>query len=150
MISGYPSSMQSTVANMSALRPHVGWLLNCCIRLQLRRTVLLMQAISIHWLVSPSRYGCVVRDVRKPSDSYMQMYTRECPFSGHSDLHVERMVLRGDRPERPTNGSGQPMGDPLWRLLESCWHASASQRPSISEVVDRLKLIAVDTRSRSR
>ncbi|CAL1693951.1 unnamed protein product [Somion occarium] len=80
----------------------------------------------------------------------IEMYTRECPFSGHSDLHVERMVLRGDRPERPTNGSGQPMGDPLWRLLESCWHASASQRPSISEVVDRLKLIAVDTRSRSR
>jgi hypothetical protein len=41
---------------------------------------------------------------------------------------------RGETPDRPSNFDD----DTLWSLLKLCWNIDASQRPSISEVLDVL------------
>lgn len=47
-----------------------------------------------------------------------------------------RSVIRGPRPPRPVH---REISDPIWRVIESCWHDVASMRMLVGEVVDLLE-----------
>ncbi|KAJ7827002.1 kinase-like domain-containing protein [Mycena olivaceomarginata] len=56
-------------------------------------------------------------------------------FEISRDITVTIKVLEGLRPSRPDT---VPVDDDLWRLLQDCWQATPSDRPNISQVIQRL------------
>ena len=44
-------------------------------------------------------------------------------------------MLTGSRPPRPDH---HEVSDPVWGMIESCWHNVASRRMPMEEVVDTL------------
>jgi serine/threonine protein kinase len=47
---------------------------------------------------------------------------------------LSRKVSRNERLVRPVG-----ITDPLWQLIEACWHQEPAKRPTFAEIVDRLK-----------
>ncbi|KAJ7468570.1 kinase-like domain-containing protein [Mycena latifolia] len=76
-------------------------------------------------------FGCVC----------VELYTGRPPFSDSEstakiDTAVIRLVLNGDRPERPT---GQPaMSDRMWQHVESYWGHDPTSRPDAQTVVQHM------------
>nr|WIL05220.1 serine/threonine kinase [Pithovirus mammoth] len=62
-----------------------------------------------------------------------QVVTRKEPFAGRNFMGVSLDVLEGKRPQIPEDC---PQG--LSKLIRKCWHAQASKRPSMEEVVEIL------------
>jgi hypothetical protein len=54
------------------------------------------------------------------------------------DITVTIKVLEGLRPSRPDT---IPVDHDLWRLLQDCWQATPGDRPSISQIIQRLDSI---------
>lgn len=54
------------------------------------------------------------------------------------DAMVVGLVAQGSRPSRP-DAKVIGLSDPVWRLAEDCWAQKRKERPSISEVLTRLK-----------
>ncbi|KAJ7840796.1 kinase-like domain-containing protein [Mycena olivaceomarginata] len=90
-------------------------------------------------LLNGSRY-------RFPSDVYAfsmtlyELYTDEIPLFSvpYADL-VDLVVRRGGRPERPEADEGRPIPDELWELTEQCWVADPHERPTATQIHDRIK-----------
>ncbi|KAJ7347947.1 kinase-like domain-containing protein [Mycena albidolilacea] len=90
-------------------------------------------------LLNGSRY-------RFPSDVYAfsmtlyELYTDEIPLFSvpYADL-VDLVVRRGGRPERPEADEGRPIPDELWELTEQCWDADPHERPTATQIHDRIK-----------
>ena len=47
-------------------------------------------------------------------------------------------MLRGKRPDKPTNASDMGFSDSLWCFTERCWSGRVELRPSVGEVVTHL------------
>lgn len=69
---------------------------------------------------------CAIIDVQ-------QIYTGQPPFAEHSDATVMFMVLTGERPVRPTTGTGIPAQ--MWEIVVSCWADDPRDRPHIDRIV---------------
>ena len=71
-----------------------------------------------------------------PAMAIWQVYSHgRIPFSEiRQDEGVVMKLSNGERPQRPKCCSGS-----LYRLLERCWSAVPSQRPTVQEVVDEIE-----------
>jgi hypothetical protein len=60
-----------------------------------------------------------------------------------SDVAVVLFLQSGRQPPRPKaeHCDGVPMSDALWQLTLDCWKSSPNERPDMSAVVQRLKLL---------
>eukprot|EP00771_Trimastix_marina_P001927 gnl/Trimastix_PCT/3037.p1 GENE.gnl/Trimastix_PCT/3037~~gnl/Trimastix_PCT/3037.p1 ORF type:complete len:725 (-),score=71.40 gnl/Trimastix_PCT/3037:37-2076(-) len=91
---------------------------------------------------APELYSCDVRRFGLPADVYSygitlwELVTRQIPFGHLRPIQVISEVVRGTRPEIPLTC---PVD--VASLMEDCWHADPTMRPSFDEVVDRLKRI---------
>lgn len=70
-----------------------------------------------------------------------EIYTCEDLFPNHNDYDefVSSICKKGERPPIPDDCLPS-----LRKLLEDCWHAKAKNRPSFSEINDRLDTILVE------
>mmetsp|Transcript_16209 Transcript_16209/g.22134 ORF Transcript_16209/g.22134 Transcript_16209/m.22134 type:complete len:174 (+) Transcript_16209:624-1145(+) len=71
-----------------------------------------------------------------------QMLSGEVPFAGLSrDQFMERVACGGQRPALSAISQLSSLPEGLTRLMEQCWHASPSQRPSCASIVLTLDAI---------
>ena len=49
-------------------------------------------------------------------------------------------VLRGKRPEKPAHAESLGFSDTLWGLVQLCWSATGTSRPTARELLERLSL----------
>ncbi|CAL1693910.1 unnamed protein product [Somion occarium] len=68
-----------------------------------------------------------------------EVYSGQQPFGECNLLQVHRKVLSGERPEMPTSPA---MSSNLWSLVEMCWSQTAGDRPTMIDVVARMKKFA--------
>ncbi|KAL0579172.1 hypothetical protein V5O48_002853 [Marasmius crinis-equi] len=85
----------------------------------------------------------------KESDVYAyacvcyEIFTGLSPFYEVSnEMAVALQVLSGQRPSRPETTSGVP--DAIWSLMERCWVALPSSRPTANDVLTRFTQISHD------
>jgi hypothetical protein len=70
------------------------------------------------------------------------MFSGEIPFyEDRSDMRVILGLIDGLRPSRPEGDSCRIRGltDEVWNLIETCWAEDPSQRPTATQVVERLR-----------
>ncbi len=83
-----------------------------------------------------------------PGDVYsfgmamLECFTLERPFNSfRREVEVNSHLLRGGRPHRP-DAYNPWMSDGVWSLMEECWQADYTKRPTMREVLRRLEEIA--------
>jgi len=76
----------------------------------------------------------------------IELYTGRPPFPEleHHGM-VQKQILTGRRPNRPTFDDGRTMSDTLWSLMQSCWSTIAAERPSAGEVAQVLAGVVKDS-----
>ena len=68
-----------------------------------------------------------------------QVFTGEVPFQhARTDGQVIWLVLKGDRPKYRAEARCLGLTSRVWSIMEECWAAEPSRRPSASQVLDRL------------
>jgi hypothetical protein len=75
------------------------------------------------------------------------MITGRYPFHGVSAMGITLRIANGQRPDRPP---GLPPGlffDLLWKLIELCWAQEPTERPVMTNVIQRLHQ-ALDVKSK--
>ena len=70
------------------------------------------------------------------------MLTGLSPFGELSASEVVFEVLNGGRPSRPANALELGLSDKVWKLLEDCWQTERALRPSVEDVLGRVKAAA--------
>ncbi|CAL1693961.1 unnamed protein product [Somion occarium] len=68
-----------------------------------------------------------------------EVYSGQQPFGECNLLQVHRKVLSGERPEMPTS---PVMSSNLCSMVEMCWSQAAGDRPTMTDVVARMKKFA--------
>jgi serine/threonine protein kinase len=87
-------------------------------------------------LIDPQQFGLKHSCPTESSDCYalgMVIYetiSGNVPFHEDADLTVFVKVIQGKHPPR-----GVKFRKSLWRMLERCWEAQPSSRPSIGDVL---------------
>lgn len=67
------------------------------------------------------------------------MYTGELPYFKLTDNQIIYAVtFRGSRPTLPEDDQTRGLNDKIWNLLEDCWEEDPSERPTITQAMDRL------------
>lgn len=51
-------------------------------------------------------------------------------------------VVRGERPEKPSQAESLGISDTLWELVRSCWSELSSTRPTAQELLDYLLFVS--------
>ena len=51
-------------------------------------------------------------------------------------------VVRGERPEKPSQAESLGLSDALWELVLSCWNESSATRPTAQELLDCLSIVS--------
>ena len=64
-----------------------------------------------------------------------QVLTGRAPFSGTAKFE-EKYMVGGKRPPQP---DCPKIPDPLWRIVERCWHETPSERMSAGEALNGLE-----------
>uniref|UniRef100_A0A4W5KDV1 Protein kinase domain-containing protein n=1 Tax=Hucho hucho TaxID=62062 RepID=A0A4W5KDV1_9TELE len=59
------------------------------------------------------------------------------PFDGRSNVDVVDEITRGHRLYRPHKASSD-----VYQLMYQCWHERPQGRPSFSELLERIRLLA--------
>ena len=67
------------------------------------------------------------------------MYTGAPIFPNDDIFRAGRRILKGERPERPTDGVRMP--NRMWDLIKWCWSQEPSSRPPMDKVVRELQKI---------
>ncbi|KDQ55511.1 hypothetical protein JAAARDRAFT_37524 [Jaapia argillacea MUCL 33604] len=107
---------------------------------------------------SPSKAGCtrwnapeLVDWTRRGSRSYatdvyslamvaLEIYTRDVPFAHlENDMAVALSILANNRPNRSEVGGA--MSDEIWALVQDCWAQGPSDRPTITQICERLSAL---------
>jgi serine/threonine protein kinase len=73
------------------------------------------------------------------NDVLAQIFFDTVPFHGKRDFQIIRLVTKGVRPERLENPI---MEEHLWNLVQRCWTSTASERPTMEEIMATLILAA--------
>jgi hypothetical protein len=72
------------------------------------------------------------------------MFSGKYPFFDiANEFQVMFAVKRGKRPFRPSNLLCQTRGmsKEMWHLIETCWTANPSERPTASKIVEQLRAL---------
>ncbi|KAJ7621273.1 kinase-like domain-containing protein [Roridomyces roridus] len=68
-----------------------------------------------------------------------EILTGKVPFFNiFNDAAVIFKILDGFKPERLAECQGSPVLDELWQLLQDCWEKNFEERPTATEIVQRL------------
>ena len=112
-------------------------------------TPLIVTEDAIPWtspeLLEPDRFGLKGSFPTKESDCYalgMVMYavlSDQTPFAPKKASDINRMVLRGKRPERPPAEKARLLTDAIWRVLEHCWKHQPEDRANAMGVLQGLQ-----------
>ena len=104
------------------------------------------QGGTVRWmspeLIYPGQFGLEKSSPTKPSDCYAfgmviyEIISGNIPFHEHATPAVSVMVTKGELPSR-----GAKFTDSLWAVLERCWAAQPSARPSVEAVLQSLKVV---------
>jgi hypothetical protein len=72
-----------------------------------------------------------------------QVYFSRLPFEGLDNVRImARVVLKRERPSR----LDQPtLSDRSWELVQDCWQQNKDSRPTMEDVVRRMKEISLPT-----
>ena len=76
-------------------------------------------------------------------NSSVQLLTGQLPFSEPIGPEVVFQILKGVRPTKPSNATELGLSDGVWKLLEDCWQTDRQLRPSVKDVLDRVKSTAL-------
>ena len=66
------------------------------------------------------------------------MLTSLMPFHTFQHTEISYKVIHGERPKKPSSAEDSGISDDLWKLLEKCWYADSTQRPTIDKVLEHL------------
>ncbi|KAI6161232.1 hypothetical protein EDD17DRAFT_1458857, partial [Pisolithus thermaeus] len=85
----------------------------------------------------PSKAG----DVWAFGMTSLELFTRAVPFSDCLRMQgVMTRIIRGELPHLPTAESTQfRMTDAWWEICTPCWGHDPSSRPSLRDIVDKVK-----------
>ena len=72
----------------------------------------------------------------------MQVLTGAPPFGKLTTSEVVFKVVGGGKPSKPANALELGLSDRVWKLLEDCWQSERSLRPSVKDVLGRVKAAA--------
>lgn len=101
-------------------------------------------------LFAPSDSGPTTTVLTKEGDIYafglviLQVLTGEPPFRNVNPLELNSYVLRGGRPDKPTDAEDIGISDRLWNLMQRCWDNDKTRRPLIKEVTDTIRKVALN------
>ncbi|KAF8351796.1 kinase-like domain-containing protein [Amanita rubescens] len=70
---------------------------------------------------------------------YYAIFFGVAPFHEKNDFQILRLVMVGERPCRLENPK---MADGTWNLITSCWISKPSERPTMAEIVEIMKLLS--------
>jgi hypothetical protein len=68
-----------------------------------------------------------------------ELHTKQTPFADVNAFEIPMVVIRGDRPPIPKD-----MPKDYAKLMKSCWHKKASNRPPMNKIVKELTKIHKD------
>ena len=71
-----------------------------------------------------------------------QVLTGRRPFHHLRAYSPVRVVLMGERPERPLCAESLGLSDIIWRLVQSCWSESPSSRPAAQRLFNCLSSVS--------
>jgi serine/threonine protein kinase len=67
---------------------------------------------------------------------HFQMFTLKKSFyERRSEFAVLNVILRGDRPQKPSGTVPSGFSDLLWKVLKSCWSANPMARPAVEDLL---------------
>ena len=69
----------------------------------------------------------------------VEVFTGRLPFEGQENEAVVFLILGGVRPKMPENAQEVGLSVEMWELFESCWRQNPKKRPTMEEVVMRLR-----------
>ena len=72
----------------------------------------------------------------------VQVLTGTLPFGKLGGPEVVFKVAAGGKPSKPANAPELGLSDKVWKLLEDCWQAQRTLRPSIKDVLGVIKAAA--------
>lgn len=79
---------------------------------------------------------------RWSTQTHKQVLTGQIPYYEFPrDATVISRILRGIRPTRPTSGLALELSDEIWNVMEDCWSADPSKRPTVKQVAEQLREI---------
>ncbi|KAJ8077351.1 Rho guanine nucleotide exchange factor [Marasmius tenuissimus] len=94
---------------------------------------------------APEVVLCIIPGPTRESDIYSygcvayEIFSGRLPFHQvKQDVAVVTCVMRGERPTRPVDIPGFQSSDKLWTVIEQCWKAEPSERPSAVAIHGRL------------
>ena len=64
--------------------------------------------------------------------------TGATPFPDQSYEEIVGRVMRGQRPEWPSNNPPQGIAEALWEQIKSCWKQEPKERPTAPSVLEAL------------
>ena len=72
------------------------------------------------------------------------MFSGQIPFHDLNNYAISLAVTQGIRPRRPLHDLCRIRGlnDDIWAIMETCWAEKPSERPSASQIKDRLSFLA--------
>ncbi|KAF9789491.1 kinase-like protein, partial [Thelephora terrestris] len=65
----------------------------------------------------------------------IELFTGSIPFHGRPSFQAMVIILRGERPPRPTH---QELTNDLWKIIQRCWKRDPPLRPEVSEILNVL------------
>ena len=81
----------------------------------------------------------------KPADVFafamfaVEVFTGRMPFEKGRNEAIALRISQGGRPGLPENAQAVGLTDEMWKLIESCWQQDPEERPTMDEVVRRLR-----------
>jgi hypothetical protein len=64
-----------------------------------------------------------------------QVFTGAVPFSNNSSAAAVLIIMRGERPSRPTH---PVLTNQLWALMQRCWDQNPRSRPGVAQTLQSL------------
>ena len=103
-------------------------------------------------IITPPRKGDATPVVEsKAADVFafamfvVEVLTGRIPFEELENEEVVLHILRGGRPQMPTNAQELGFTREMWKFLESCWHQNPKKRPTMQDVVMRWQRFVEDS-----
>jgi len=93
-------------------------------------------------LFDPEKFGLKDSRPTRHSDCYAlgmliyEVLSGQVPFSRNRGLTVVVRVFKGERPDRPVEGTW--FTNEVWGILEGCWKSTPGDRPRIEDVLECL------------